>query len=63
MKKEEKIKIVEELAKLMNSYQTVGFIDMRKLPTKQFQEIKKSLGEEVIIKIPKKSIVIFALKK
>jgi large subunit ribosomal protein L10 len=63
MNKEEKMKLVEELNTLMNSYQTIGFIDMKKLPTKQFHDIKKGLGSDVIIKIPKKSSIIFALKK
>lgn len=63
MKKEEKIKVVEELSKLMDSYPIIGFVDMRKLPTKQFQEIKKGLGENVIIKITKKTVIRFAIRK
>jgi len=63
MKKEEKIKAVEELSRLMNSYSTIGFIDLTKFPTKQFQEIKKTLGEKVAIKICKKTVIKFAIKK
>lgn len=62
MSKEEKIKAVEELSKLMNSYSTIGFIDMKKLPAKQLQDIKKGLGEDVVIKVTKKSSVVFAMK-
>jgi len=63
MTKEEKIKEVEELSELMNRYSTIGFIDLSRLPTKQFQKIRKELNEKALIKISKKSIVNFALKK
>jgi large subunit ribosomal protein L10 len=63
MKKEEKIKLVEELSKLIGNYTTIGFIDMRKMPTRQYQEIKKGLGEDVIIKITKKTVIKFAIRK
>jgi len=63
MTKEEKIQEVEELSKLMSKYSTIGFIDLAKLPTKQFQKIRKELNEKALIKINKKSIVNFALKK
>lgn len=63
MVKEEKLKAVEDLVKAMNSYHTVGFIDLSKMPTKQFQQIRKGLNEKAAIKISKKSIVQFALKK
>jgi large subunit ribosomal protein L10 len=63
MKKEEKIKMVEELSKLMGSYPTIGFIDMRKMPTRQYQDIKKGLGDGVIIKITKKTVIRFAMRK
>jgi large subunit ribosomal protein L10 len=63
MKKEVKMKLVEELSSMMNSYPTIGFVDMRKMPTKQFQNIKKSLGEDAIIKITKKTAIKFAMRK
>lgn len=63
MAKEEKMKAVEALAKEIEKYSTVCLIDMMKLPTKQFQLIKKELGEEAIFKISKKSLVRFSLKK
>lgn len=63
MKKEAKMKLVEELNNLMNSYSTIGFIDMKKMPTKQFQDMKKAFGEDVIIKITKKNAIKFAMRK
>jgi large subunit ribosomal protein L10 len=63
MKKEEKIRLVEELSGVMSSYPTIGFIDMRKMPTRQYQEIKKGLGGDVIIKITKKTAIKFAMRK
>lgn len=63
MKKEEKIRAAGELSKLMGSYQTIGFIDLTKLPTKQFQNIRKFLGDKAVVKICKKTVIKFALKK
>jgi len=63
MTKEEKIKEVEELNESMSRYSTIGFIDLTKLPTKQFQKIRKELNEKALIKISRKSTVNFALKK
>lgn len=63
MTREEKVEEVEELSKLMSRYSTIGFINLAKLPTKQFQKIRKELNEKALIKISKKSIVKFALKK
>ena len=60
--KEEKIKAVEQLRKFMDSYPTIGFIELSKLPTRQFQIIKKGLGENAVIKSAKKTIIKFALK-
>ncbi len=63
MAREEKVKEVEEMSKLMNSYPTIGFIDLSKLPTKQFQKIRKELNGDCVVKISKKIIIKFALKK
>lgn len=63
MAKEEKLKAVEELTKEIEGYPTVCLIDMMKLPTKQFQLIKKELGDQAVFKICKKSLIIFALRK
>jgi len=61
--KEEKIKQVGELEKLLTSYKTVGIIDLYKLPNKQMQEIKKSIRDVAILKVVKKSTLLHALKK
>jgi len=62
MVKEEKIKAVEELRQLMNSYRVIGIIDIFKLPTAPLQEIKSNLKEDIKIKVVKKSILLHAIK-
>jgi len=61
--REEKIKEVEELDKLIEEYPVIGLIDMFKLPSKQLQEIRKNLREKALIKMTKKSLLELAIKK
>ena len=65
MKLEEKIEVVKKLKGEIKNYKTVGFIDLFKTPTKQFQEIKKNLSEQkkVKIKVYKKSILMHVFEK
>ncbi len=60
--KQEKAKSLEELESMLKKYKTIGIVDMLKVPTKQFQLIKKSLGDGVVIKISKKSLIELAMK-
>ncbi len=62
MVKEEKIKEVEELKKLMDDHSVIGLLDMHKLPSRQFQMMKKKLGETTVLKMSKKSLLILAMK-
>lgn len=62
MVKEEKIKKVEEIQKLLEEYVVVGLIDMFKFPSKQLQDIKKKIRNEALIKMCKKSLFEIALK-
>lgn len=62
MPSEEKKKELEDLKQLVNSYSAIGLVDMLKMPTKQFQEIKRSLGDEASIKINKKSLIKLAFE-
>ncbi len=62
MAKEQKIKAVEELRKLIDSYSTVGIIDMNKLGAKQLQEVKKALRRKANIMITKKTILLRAIR-
>jgi len=63
MVKEEKIKRVEELAKLMNDYSCVGLIDAKGMPSDPLQKIRKELRGTALIKFEKKSIIERALDK
>ncbi|MEM3112833.1 MAG: 50S ribosomal protein L10 [Candidatus Pacearchaeota archaeon] len=58
---ENKIKEIKELVKLIDSYNTVFIASIKGLPTKQFQKIKKNLGDKVIIKNVKKRALIRAI--
>jgi len=62
MVREEKIKAVEELVKLIESYKVVGILDMNKLPSRQLQDIRKKLRGNVLIKTVKKSSLDYAIK-
>lgn len=59
----EKIKSVENLAKLINSYSVVGILNLYKTPASALQKIKTNLREKILIKVAKKSILLFALEK
>jgi large subunit ribosomal protein L10 len=62
MTKEEKMKAVEELKDLVNSYSLLGIVDVKNFPSKQMQEIKKKLRNKAVIKLVKKSILLRALE-
>ena len=58
MKKEPsayKLKEVQDLKKLINSYSTIAIINMEHLPSKQLQNIRSIIKENVLIKMSKKS--------
>lgn len=63
MVSERKEKELNELKKLFTSYKVICIVDMLKMPTKQMQLIKKSLGDRALVKVSKKSIVEIAMKE
>ena len=63
MRKEEKIALAEEIAKEMKNYKTIGIVDLYKIPTKEFKEIRKTLSEVAKMKVIKKSTLKFAAEK
>ncbi|MCS7105962.1 MAG: 50S ribosomal protein L10, partial [Candidatus Aenigmarchaeota archaeon] len=63
MVKEEKIVRKEELKKIISKHKVIGLIDIFKLPSKQFQEIRKEIRGKGIIKVVKKSLLLNALKE
>lgn len=63
MPTEKKEKELAGLKNLFKNYKAIGMVDMKKMPTKQMQLIKKFLGDRAMIKISKKSIVEIAMKE
>ncbi len=63
MVSERKQKELSEMKKLLTDYKVICLVNMLKMPTKQMQSIKKSLGDRTLVKISKKSIVEIAMKE
>jgi len=63
MVREEKIRAVEELKQMLESYRVIGLVDMFKMPAKQLQEIRKEVRGEALIKVVKKSLLKLAIEK
>jgi large subunit ribosomal protein L10 len=62
MAREEKVKEVEELKKMIDSYPVIGILDMFKLPSRQLQEIQKKIRGKALIRMTKKSLLKLAMK-
>jgi large subunit ribosomal protein L10 len=62
MPKEEKIKEVEEIKKLIDTYPVIGILNMFKLPTRPLQEVQKKLRGKIFIRMTKKSLLKLAIK-
>ncbi|MDI6806815.1 MAG: 50S ribosomal protein L10 [Candidatus Aenigmarchaeota archaeon] len=60
--KEEKVEEVKRISDLIEKYPTLGILDIAGTPSKQLQEIKRRLGEEVFITITKKSMLKLAIR-
>jgi large subunit ribosomal protein L10 len=63
MVREEKIEAAEKLKKLIENSKTIGLVEMKGMPTKQFQEIKKTLEKNATIKMTKKSTLLKSIEK
>ena len=57
-----KEKQVKELAELILNSKTLIIASIKNLPSKQFQEIKKSIRNQAIVKVAKKNIMLRAIK-
>jgi len=57
-----KEKQVNELAEKIKNSKTLMIVSIKGLPSKQFQEIKKSIRDEAAIKVAKKNILLRAIK-
>jgi large subunit ribosomal protein L10 len=62
MVKEQKIARVEELRKTIGGYSVLGLIDMHKAATRQVQKIRKGLEGNAVIRMTKKSTLLYALE-
>lgn len=61
MVKEEKIKAVEKLKEDLEKTAVIGIVDMHKMPSKQLQEVRKSLRGKGKLIVIKKVILKFAI--
>jgi large subunit ribosomal protein L10 len=61
--KKEKIEAVEKLAESIKNYPVIGILNLYKTPASALQKIKKELKGKAIIKVSRKSILLFALEK
>jgi large subunit ribosomal protein L10 len=62
MVSEEKKQEVVEIKELIEKYPVVGLIDLFKMPSRQLQAIKKSMRNDALIKMCKKTVLLLALK-
>ncbi len=58
-----KKKAVDELAATIKRYKVIGIGSLERLPTAQFQQIRKKLRNKVLFKVTKTSIAVRALEK
>lgn len=61
--KKRKIREVEELVKLIDSYPVVGIVNLYKMPSEQLQDIRKILRNDAKIRMSKKTLLKFAFEK
>jgi large subunit ribosomal protein L10 len=59
----DKIEAVENLSKLISSYNVVGLLNLYKTPASVLQTVKIILRDEAVIKVAKKTIMLRALDK
>lgn len=57
-----KEKAVKELAEKIKNSRTLMIVSVKALPSRQFQEIKKSIREHAYIKVAKRNIMLRAIK-
>jgi len=58
-----KAKKVKELANKIAGSRTLMVVSIKSLPSRQFQDIKKSIREQAFIKVEKKNILLRAIKE
>jgi large subunit ribosomal protein L10 len=63
MMKKDKPEELKKVVDLIRKYEVIGILDMHKLPTKQAQQIKKSLEGKAAFRMSKKSLLVRALQE
>lgn len=58
-----KEKAVKELAEKIKNSRTLMIVSIKSLPSKQFQDIKKTVREHALIQVAKKNIMLRAIKE
>ncbi|VVB78515.1 50S ribosomal protein L10 [uncultured archaeon] len=58
-----KVKSVQELAEHIKKSKTLMIVSIKGLPSRQFQDIKKSIRDSATIKVAKKNILLRAIKE
>lgn len=58
-----KAEIVKKLAEKIKNSKTLMIVSIKNLPSKQFQDIKKSLRSKAVIRVAKKNIILRAIKE
>jgi large subunit ribosomal protein L10 len=61
--RKEKIEAVDNLSQLIKQYPVIGMLNLYKTPANALQKIKKELKGKAVIKIARKSTLLFALDK
>ncbi len=62
MVSETKKKALQELADELGRYSVIGIVDMKSLPARQLQEIRKKLKGKATIKMYRKNLILLALE-
>ena len=58
-----KVKLVNDLAKLMDSYNIIGIVNMENLPAKQLRNMRAQLRGKVVLLMSKKRLIRLAIEK
>jgi large subunit ribosomal protein L10 len=58
-----KIKRIDEVADLLSKSKTIGLVDIKGLPAKQFHNLRAKLRDKMNIRVVKKTIIKFAIEK
>jgi large subunit ribosomal protein L10 len=58
-----KVKAVQELAEKIKKANTLMIVSIKGLPSRQFQEIKKSIRDHALIQVAKKNILLRSIKE